>query len=458
MKKIFSLLCVAVVALSASAFTPVVRTDATVEKGAHLKVLAPKAIAHKANKPAAPATFAATANISITNLTATTATVTVTPADANTYYWDIMPAEDFDGLQSGEYAPTYADVAAYFSAYIPYQAEQYAMFGYTIADFLSSGVDTYDYEGLTPNTTYVAFAMLANATTGACQAPFVTERFTTPNVAASNNTITMAYNAANNSINITTTNNDPYFFIFETQEEYDMYQRDFSQASLADEVGEWITTANQFSMTSYFIYNGNQTINVNDFWTTYLSDEDLETGNYVAFAAPYAGAINGNIAYTQFQYTAAPVVATDSMELRIIRPEWSDHVADAGWWQVMGAESVDTLYFVSLSPNYCTSVAGTYTWADMDKDYSFIYVDADQYSYAFANLNIVITVNASAINIKATGIAKNGILYKITFDPIDRTALDDVIETFKASKSVQNGQLIIEKDGVRYNALGTVIK
>jgi hypothetical protein len=51
--------------------------------------------------------------------------------------------------------------------------------------------------------------------------------------------------------------------------------------------------------------------------------------------------------------------------------------------------------------------------------------------------------------------------YTLTIDPtiVDDSAVEDV-ETVKveAKKTVKNGQLIIEKNGVKYNALGAELK
>lgn len=303
MKKIFSLLCAAVVALSASALTPVRSTATTQDIFRH--TVQARVLSNKADFKSK--VVATTATIAVTNITATTADVAINPSDNATYYWDIMDAESYDEIQNGAYAENgFADIAAYFSAYLPYMVQQYIAQGYTatIADLLSSGPDGYSYDGLDPNTEYVVFAMLADATTGACQAPFATYRFSTPDVEPSTNVITMTYNANRGTLSITTTNNDPYFFIFETMDEYNEWQTDLTPASIYDEVDTWIYSTDQYGLTSYFVYSGNQTINVSEFWNTFMSDEPMESGAYIAFAAPYAGLLNGDIAYCQFNYAA----------------------------------------------------------------------------------------------------------------------------------------------------------
>ena len=51
----------------------------------------------------------------------------------------------------------------------------------------------------------------------------------------------------------------------------------------------------------------------------------------------------------------------------------------------------------------------------------------------------------------------NGTLV-ITFPPTTPTAIDNAAVEGKAVKTIENGMLIIEKNGVRYNALGQVIR
>ena len=59
---------------------------------------------------------------------------------------------------------------------------------------------------------------------------------------------------------------------------------------------------------------------------------------------------------------------------------------------------------------------------------------------------------------KKDGAAKDLRFNKIIFTKSEETALDNTTSELKAIKRIENGQLIIEKNGVRYNVTGQVIK
>lgn len=48
--------------------------------------------------------------------------------------------------------------------------------------------------------------------------------------------------------------------------------------------------------------------------------------------------------------------------------------------------------------------------------------------------------------------------YKVTFTKSEATSIDNTADGVKAVKRIENGQLIIEKNGVRYNAMGQAIR
>ena len=73
-----------------------------------------------------------------------------------------------------------------------------------------------------------------------------------------------------------------------------------------------------------------------------------------------------------------------------------------------------------------------------------------------------LTITPEGKKITATGIAENswaGIAIDITISgTIIETALENATVVIKPVKKIQNGQLIIEKDGVQYNAQGAILK
>lgn len=112
------------------------------------------------------------------------------------------------------------------------------------------------------------------------------------------------------------------------------------------------------------------------------------------------------------------------VNVHIVNPEWQNAVEVDGWWQVMGAESVDSTYYVSLSNIETTEVAGTYTLEDMDAEFTFLY-DLDKNptgALTFVDLTVNITEKGSNYVIKADGLAVNGYRYNLTFDEIDKNS------------------------------------
>ncbi len=89
-------------------------------------------------------------SLSVSRVTATGALVSVTPSNNDTYYFDVIEKSVLDEYE----APL--DFAL---EYIVWVKNDYESYGYTLADALSSGPDSYSFDGLlTPNTEYYAFA------------------------------------------------------------------------------------------------------------------------------------------------------------------------------------------------------------------------------------------------------------------------------------------------------------
>lgn len=244
--------------------------------------------------------------IQISDITAVSAQINVIPAKSNyTYYWDALSAEDYDAIASGAYASMgYNSIGEYYSSYLPYMAQMYADRGYTLEDFLSQGAVSYKYRGLDPDTEYVVFAMVADPETGACQEPFVTTRFTTLHLDMSDLKIKLSY--ADNKLNIEASNNDPYFFWIESQEDYEYYtDGDYSDAALKAEIEDWIYTIDEEGYTFYAIKAGSESLEPQeDFWSEWFEGAMEEGVEYVAMAAPYTDTINGAVTYLVFTYSS----------------------------------------------------------------------------------------------------------------------------------------------------------
>lgn len=88
--------------------------------------------------------------IYVESITANGAAVTIMPNDATaTYYFDVLDKETF------EYYEALTGVAEAMTATVQADAEAE---GYTLADYLSTGMDAYNFTSLTANTEYYAFA------------------------------------------------------------------------------------------------------------------------------------------------------------------------------------------------------------------------------------------------------------------------------------------------------------
>lgn len=300
MKKIFSFFCATMFMLSASAVDFKLMRDPLLHNGKVVRELAVPASMMQKKAAESSVNYA----IAVSNVAATSATVTVTPADEATYYWDLLEVNMYDSLANGLCASIgFPDVFSYCKAYLDYVIEYYATYydkSLTYADFIYSGVDAYDFIGLAPETEYVVFAFHMG-TDGVGVAPIDTVHFTTTEVVASANVITLS--AKDGVVSIATTNNDPYFFWMESLEVYQYYQSDFSEASLLGEIEDWIYTLDQKGYTQYAILSGNDTYSLEEFYADWFA-EVPETGDYVALAAPYDGVVNGTPAYVQFHYEA----------------------------------------------------------------------------------------------------------------------------------------------------------
>lgn len=261
----------------------------------------------------AAAAAGANFTIDVTDVTATSATITVTPADPTlTYYFDLLTPDVFDTYSEEEIV---ADYKAEFDDLI----DSYAAYGYTFtyADVLSEGIDSYTYSGnLDPNTEYVAFAVGIDPATFTATTAFDTVHFTTAQVVPSQNQLTLTANG--NGINITTTNSDPYFFWIETLDEYLAWQEDYSEEALLNEIDEWIYTLQYYGIDpAEATLFGSMVVDFEEWW-----GEEPEYGQYIALAAPYEGAVNGQPAYVVFDYSENGItgiknaLATDAVKAK----------------------------------------------------------------------------------------------------------------------------------------------
>ncbi len=87
-------------------------------------------------------------------------------------------------------------------------------------------------------------------------------------------------------------------------------------------------------------------------------------------------------------YPEAPVVG-DTIVIDIEQEvQYTDYVAQAGWWQFMAETDV---YSISISNISTTQAAGVYTIADLDADYTYIEIKATETEIHFVDGSFVLT-------------------------------------------------------------------
>lgn len=237
-------------------------------------------------------------DIVISELTPVSATVNITPANkTQTYYFSIMPAAELSGYNGVEeiaetYRMAFDEMIAYY--------EQTVGSILTYRSFLYDGPAIFSYGDLTPNTEYVVVAFGFDAETALPTTELFTQPFTTEDAVMSDNELTMSY--TDGVINITTTNNDPYFFIFELEEEYYGFVPDLSESSLKEEINNWMELVTNYGMEDRLLHKGDTSIDLPEFWSTYLSQEPMGEGDYIAICGGFNTIVNTAPKFLLFHY------------------------------------------------------------------------------------------------------------------------------------------------------------
>lgn len=180
-------------------------------------------------------------------------------------------------------------------------------------------------------------------------------------------------------------------------------------------------------------------------------DMATETVTFVGKLTAADGKIyNINLTYVEPKVEKTVTLTYDDAQL-------NDQTGDTKYpaFQVMGTDYT-TMTMVSLVI-YTSTIPGEYTEADMDPNYSSVYADgAAQVIYA---ASVTVTANAGgSYSVVADLLCYNNTLYKVTMTVPATEGVESVEAAKKAVKRIQNGQLIIEKSGQKYNALGTMLR
>lgn len=302
MKKIFTL-CVAVATLLSAQAVTIDRAQFKQFRFPHTAQANVEAVAANLN--------GTNFNIVANGVAAASADVTFTPnVDSMYWYYNAIPVEYYDSV-----------TPAYFTSYLKYSIDnsesgiyiQYGLLSYDM--FLPQGALRDTLKGLEPNTEYVVMAWGIEPSTFTASTPFDTIHIHTLQGQMSDNQISLAYN--NGTIAVTTTNNDPYFFIIEDLETYQQYESDFSQASLKDEARSWISSVGEY--LSYFMSAGNQNIDVHKFYTSLMA-QTMPDGDYIALVCGHNGEyITTPVAYAQFAYVGQTAVDNVNADVKAVK-------------------------------------------------------------------------------------------------------------------------------------------
>lgn len=177
----------------------------------------------------------------------------------------------------------------------------------------------------------------------------------------------------------------------------------------------------------------------------------LEDGVYQIAAEIFAG--NETLYQFTMQYTKP--VAADTVQLSVEGVELMDYTEKMGLF-ILQFGPEDQSYFISLSI-VSSTLEGTFTDKDLDYEYSFIKIGSEYIDIAEAELTSTLGENG-VLTLQGWLLGKNGVRYEITVVTAATQAINNTEAAVKVEKRIQNGVLVIEKNGVKYNAQGAILK
>jgi hypothetical protein len=153
-------------------------------------------------------------------------------------------------------------------------------------------------------------------------------------------------------------------------------------------------------------------------------------------------------------------VPTAETTVDVVIPEWgivdaSEYYGFAGYI-FYGETSDESIYVQLVIPG--ENPIGTFTYDDLYAGGTGIQIGEDYMS--IYSMNVTVTAGGTAGSerafITADILCLNNTLYRVT-TPVGE-GIDAIEAAQKVVKMIQNGQLIIEKNGVRYNANGQIVR
>ena len=220
--------------------------------------------------------------ISVSDITASCVNVTVSPKNnVNSFYFDVIECSEYD---------SYSDPQVLMEEYIAelqQLVEEWADYGLTFEDMLSSVTDSYYYVcALTPETNYYAFAVGVAANGTITTNPEV-KKFTTSKVKASSNTFSIALQ--NDYLIITPSIESEYYL-------YNIYSGALDSATASDAtiINAVLENAEEYGLDYFLGGNGE---NEFDF-----SGEFTNGQTYTAVVFGYDGAATTAVTRLTFTY------------------------------------------------------------------------------------------------------------------------------------------------------------
>ena len=105
-----------------------------------------------------------------------------------------------------------------------------------------------------------------------------------------------------------------------------------------------------------------------------------------------------------------------------------------------------------------SNLEGSFTEEDLNADETYIHIGEEYFMIADAEFSGRRNQDGS-YTLEGWFLAKNNILYEFVFAPsAEVLEVENAVKCTKAVKYLEKGALIIEKNGVRYNAQGSVVR
>ena len=233
------------------------------------------------------------------------ANVTVTPENLETPYYFSYFEKDYlvkEGLTQLENSAMADTLFSWLLEEIEYYNDLGAVLGdeedYSLADFLISGKQSATLT-LDQSTDYMFVAFYVDTVNNNALSGFVKTEASTEALPKSNNKITLAYNKETGLLDITTTNNDPYYVMIIDEDYYGLYQDyGYNDAEiLADDIAYQVEYWDGEFTAEDFLFEGDMSYDFN------YDYGGLDSGTYYALAGAYSmGYIVGDVAKIQFEF------------------------------------------------------------------------------------------------------------------------------------------------------------